>query len=146
MPPCGAAAVAVSALSLTACGGDDERVSIVGLRCEYAEEPLAIDGDSVRFTWRYESDEPVASFRQHKVEVRIAADEASLADDETCVVTSGRVRGGQMVVADGQLKAESRYCWQVRGYNALGVERPWSRPWHGSRRRNCTARSGAQSG
>lgn len=117
------AAVAVSALSLTACGGDDERVSIVGLRCEYAEEPLAIDGDSVRFTWRYESDEPVASFRQHKVEVRIAADEASLADDETCVVTSGRVRGGQMVVLPtDSLKAESRYCWQVRGYNALGVE------------------------
>ena len=118
-----AAAVMVAAVVMSSCGGDDERVKIVGLRCEYAEEPLAIDGDSVRFTWRYESDEPVASFRQHKVEVRIATDEASLADEESCVATSGRVRGGQMIVLPtDSLDAESRYCWQVRGYNALGVE------------------------
>lgn len=91
-----AAAAIVAAVVMSSCGGDDERVKIVGLRCEYAEEPLAIDGDSVRFTWRYESDEPVASFRQHKVEVRIATDEASLADEESCVATSGRVRGGQI--------------------------------------------------
>ena len=115
-------AALAAAAAMTACGGD-ERVKIVGLRCEYADEPLAIDGDSVRFTWRYESDEPVASFRQHKVEVRVAKDEASLADDETCVVTSGRVRGGQLVaLPTDSLEAESRYCWQVRGYNALGVE------------------------
>lgn len=118
-----AAAAIVAAVVMSSCGGDDERVKIVGLRCEYAEEPLAIDGDSVRFTWRYESDEPVASFRQHKVEVRIATDEASLADEESCVATSGRVRGGQMIVLPtDSLDAESRYCWQVRGYNALGVE------------------------
>ena len=118
-----AAAVMVAAVVMSSCGGDDERVKIVGLRCEYAEEPLAIDGNSVRFTWRYESDEPVASFRQHKVEVRIATDEASLADEESCVATSGRVRGGQMIVLPtDSLDAESRYCWQVRGYNALGVE------------------------
>ena len=114
---------AAAAVTMVACGGDDERVKIAGLRCEYSEEPLAIDGDSVRFTWRYESDDPVASFRQHKVEVRIATDEASLADGETCVATSGRVRGGQMVtMPTDSLEAESRYCWQVRGYNALGVE------------------------
>ena len=118
-----AAAAIVAAVVMSSCGGDDERVKIVGLRCEYAEEPLAIDGDSVRFTWRYESDEPVASFRQHKVEVRIATDEASLADEESCVATSGRVRGGQMIVLPtDSLDAESRYCWQGRGYNALGVE------------------------
>lgn len=118
-----AAAAIVAAVVMSSCGGDDERVKIVGLRCEYAEEPLTIDGDSVRFTWRYESDEPVASFRQHKVEVRIATDEASLADEENCVATSGRVRGGQMIVLPtDSLDAESRYCWQVRGYNALGVE------------------------
>lgn len=118
-----AAAAIVAAVVMSSCGGDDERVKIVGLRCEYAEEPLAIDGDSVRFTWRYESDEPVASFRQHKVEVRIATDEASLADEENCVATSGHVRGGQMIVLPtDSLDAESRYCWQVRGYNALGVE------------------------
>lgn len=118
-----AAAAIVAAVVMSSCGGDDERVKIVGLRCEYAEEPLTIDGDSVRFTWRYESDEPVASFRQHKVEVRIATDEASLADEESCVATSGRVRGGQMIVLPtDSLDAESRYCWQVRGYNALGVE------------------------
>lgn len=118
-----AAAAIVAAVVMSSCGGDDERVKIVGLRCEYAEEPLTIDGDSVRFTWRYESDEPVASFRQHKVEVRIATDEASLADEENCVATSGRVRGGQMIVLPtDSLDAESRYCWQVRGYNALEVE------------------------
>ena len=118
-----AAAAIVAAVVMSSCGGDDERVKIVGLRCEYAEEPLTIDGDSVRFTWRYESDEPVASFRQHKVEVRIATDEASLADEESCVATSGRVRGGQMIVLPtDSLDAESRSCWQVRGYNALGVE------------------------
>lgn len=118
-----AAAAIVAAVVMSSCGGDDERVKIVGLRCEYAEEPLTIDGDSVRFTWRYESDEPVASFRQHKVEVRIATDEESLADEESCVATSGRVRGGQMIVLPtDSLDAESRYCWQVRGYNALGVE------------------------
>lgn len=118
-----AAAAIVAAVVMSSCGGNDERVKIVGLRCEYAEEPLAIDGDSVRFTWRYERDEPVASFRQHKVEVRIATDEASLADEESCVATSGRVRGGQMIVLPtDSLDAESRYCWQVRGYNALGVE------------------------
>ena len=49
-----AAAAIVAAVVMSSCGGDDERVKIVGLRCEYAEEPLAIDGDSVRFTWRYE--------------------------------------------------------------------------------------------
>lgn len=118
-----AAAAIVAAVVMSSCGGDDERVKIVGLRCEYAEEPMTIDGDSVRFTWRYECDEPVASFRQHKVEVRIVTDEESLADEESCVATSGRVRGGQMIVLPtDSLDAESRYCWQVRGYNALGVE------------------------
>ena len=90
-----AAAAIVAAVVMSSCGGDDERVKIVGLRCEYAEEPLTIDGDSVRFTWRYESDEPVASFRQHKVEVRIATGEASLAAEENWVANSGTVRGGK---------------------------------------------------
>lgn len=135
-----------AAAVFSACGADG-RVSIAGMRCEYAAEPQAVDGETVRFTWHYDTDAERVSFSQRAVEVRIAESEEALADRESCTAVSPRVESArpfiEMPTAD--LSSDSRYCWQVRAYDRLGREvarssaawfstgklhgEPWSAEW-----------------
>lgn len=101
-----------------------EQMEVVNMRCEYSAEPVAIDGEQVRFTWVYQLNDALSGFTQRSVEVRVAESEQALSDVAQCVATSGRVRTSRpyVVLPTDGLKAESRYCWQVRVYNNLGRE------------------------
>ena len=110
-----------SAFAVVSCDRD-KLYSVVDMRCEYDETPLSIDGDSVRFSWAYENRDALSPFTQRNVELRVAADEASLADAAKCVVTSGRVskQPSQITLSTANLNSHSQYYWQVRVYNNLG--------------------------
>ena len=110
-----------SAFAVASCNRD-KLYSVVDMRCEYAEAPLSIDGDSVRFSWVYENSDALSPFTQRNVELRVATDEASLADAAKCVVTSGRVskQPSQITLSTANLSSHSQYYWQVRVYNNLG--------------------------
>lgn len=103
-----------------------ERIgSIVDMRCEYATEPLAIDGSRIRFTWSYAaSASRQKGFEQLTAEVRIATTEEGLRSEYDCVAMSGRrnTERSRIDMPTVNLKPHSRYCWQVRIYNGIGVE------------------------
>ncbi len=117
------ALVAVISICTMNVSEAQRRASIVDMRAEYAEEPLSIDQYKIRFTWAYEAGAKGKGFDQLTAEVRVAEREEDLARDMFCVATSGRVNTSRtrVDVLALDLKPHSRYCWQVRVYNGMGV-------------------------
>jgi alpha-L-rhamnosidase len=101
------------------------RYLIENMKCEYADEPLAIDQSKIRFTWSYVPGAVVMQkgFEQLTAEVRIAEREEDLVREMFCVATSGRVNTAQsrVDVLALNLKPHSRYCWQIKVYNGVGA-------------------------
>lgn len=97
---------------------------IVDMKCEYATEPLAIDQSKIRFTWAYAAGANQRGFEQLTAEVRIAQSEQALRSEYDCVAMSGRVNTpySRIDMLTSALKPHSRYCWQVRLYNGIGME------------------------
>lgn len=102
------------------------RYLIENMKCEYADEPLAIDQSKIRFTWSYVPGAVVMQkgFEQLTAEVRIAESEQALRSEYECVAMSGRLNTNRSRIdmLTSSLKPHSRYCWQVRIYNGIGAE------------------------
>lgn len=97
---------------------------IVDMQCDYADEPLAIDQERIRFTWAYSVGSTPKNFEQLTAEVRIARNEKDLSSVYECVAMSGRVNTSRSRIdmPTSGLEPHSRYCWQVRVYNGIGAE------------------------
>lgn len=99
-----------------ACKG----IKIENPRCEYAAEPLTIDGQSIRLTWDYSSTKDKA-FKQHSVEVRIADNERALAKaDRSLIVYKEQTALPFIEVSTDKLASHTRYCWQVSVFDEKG--------------------------
>ena len=71
--------------------------SVVGLRCEYAHEPLGIDAPRPRLSWRLESAR--RGERQTAYQVLVASGVETLAKDRGDLWDSGRVASDQSLNA-----------------------------------------------
>jgi alpha-L-rhamnosidase len=102
--------------------------SVVGLRCEYAHDPLGIDVARPRLSWRLES--PRRGERQAAYQVLVATGVEALAKDRGDLWDSGRVASDQSLNVEyaGQpLGSRQRALWKVRVWGADGNVSPWSR-------------------
>lgn len=101
---------------------DYDKLSISDLRVDYSVEPNNIDGDSMRFTWTYDSDKAM-SLKQHKARICVAKSEEALSAEEFVVCSDKQKSPIQRITLPTEsLEAYSSYCWQVVIYNGAGCE------------------------
>ena len=101
--------------------------TVTGLRCEYARDPVGIDVQRPRLSWRLESSR--RGERQTAWQVLAASTPEVLAQDRGELWDSGKVVSDQSVNVEyggPPLASRQRVLWKVRAWDAGGRETPWS--------------------
>ncbi len=104
-------------------------VAVTGLRAEYLRNPVGIDAQHPRLSWRLESD--VRNTMQAAYQVQVAGSAADLARGAHLLWDSKRVASSASVFAADALPAPAsatRYFWRVRVWTAAGDASAWSAP------------------
>ena len=107
--------------------------SVEGLRCEYLSDPLGIDVERPRLSWRL-TPGPRAR-RQSAYEVLVAGSPALLQQNKGDLWTSGKTSSDQatfVAYAGRPLTTGSAAWWKVRVWDETGRATPWSTPAHWS--------------
>jgi hypothetical protein len=104
LPPAGAA--------------DDSATVVTGLRCEGAVDPLGLDAQRPRLSWRMEADRNGAAQTAYQIEVDGAWDSGKVLSD-----TSIAIR-----YAGAPLESGKTYAWRVRLWDEQGRPTAWSAP------------------
>jgi len=110
-------------------GDDSERpnVSVQGLRCEYLSNPLGIDVQKPRLSWRLD---PAANVRgQSAYRVLVASTPVILQKDQGDLWDSGRTVSAQSTWVEygGKTLASGQQAyWKVRAWSDAGKASPWS--------------------
>jgi alpha-L-rhamnosidase len=95
----------------------------VQLRCEYLENPLAIDQAAPRLSWQSNNTE--RNWRQAAYQILVASSAENLAAGNGDVWDSGRKDSGDSVniaYAGPALESRRRYYWKVRVWDATGQQ------------------------
>ena len=97
------------------------------LRCEYLENPLAVESAQPRLSWALETTAPGQS--QQAWQIRVASSLEKLQRDRADLWDSGRVAGSltSQVSYNGKaLGSGQQVFWQVRIWNQKGEDSGWS--------------------
>ena len=104
------------------------------MRCEYLENPEAVDVPSPRLSWIVRTDSTVYGQCQSGWQVQVASSEELLRRGRADRWDSGRVGGDSMRVRYGgkPLRSRDACWWRVRVWDAGGRPSAWSAPahWH----------------
>ncbi len=99
------------------------------LRCEYREDPLGIDANVPRLSWRMESESRGTS--QSAYRIRVASTAEKLAAGESDLWDSGKVSSNQTlhIVYAGKPLASRQECfWTVQAWDEKNQPGDWSAP------------------
>lgn len=99
----------------------------VDLRCEYAQDPLAVQTAVPRLGWKLESG--VSGDRQTAYRILVASSEVRLADDEGDLWDSGKVDSDETLhieYAGRPLASAQRCYWKVRVWDRDAKPSDWS--------------------
>ncbi|MDR1169539.1 MAG: glycoside hydrolase family 78 protein [Prevotellaceae bacterium] len=108
----------------------DDSLRVEGLTCEYLVDPLGIDTETPRISWKLTDSKHVRGQRQTAFHVLIATTPAKLRDSEADVWNSGKVASTQshLVACDSvQFQSGVDYYWKVRVYDCDGKASAWSK-------------------
>lgn len=104
---------------------------IYEITCEQQIEPLGVETQSPRFSWKIASQQ--RGYRQSSYRVLVAETEEALKNEMGDVWDSGRQLSSNSVLVPFQGKklcSATRYYWKVKVWNEVGQESAWSK--HGS--------------
>lgn len=103
----------------------------VQLRCEYKENPVAIDVTKPRLSWQMQAPASERGLLQTAYQVRAASTERDLERSRRLLWDSGKRNSDQSihVVYEGpELQSRQRVYWQVKIWDNQGRESDWSAP------------------
>ena len=103
-------------------------VTVGGLCCDYAVNPLGVDSPNPRLFWRLESRE--RGQQQTAWQILAASSAKNLAADNGDLWDSGKVNSSETIqIAYGgrELKSAQQVFWKVRAWDAGGKVSAWSR-------------------
>ncbi len=105
------------------------KIKVVETICEYHSNPIGIDVEKPRMSWKLFSDK--TNVMQSAYEVRVADSPSNLSNSEKLIWTSGKVLSDQSVnvAYDGPvLKSGQRVYWKVRIWDNSNKVSTWSEP------------------
>ncbi len=105
------------------------QVTVSGLQCEYLTDPLGIDVDAPRFTWKLSDADHTRGQRQTGYQLLVAGSPALLAEGRADIWDSGRVLSGQsaLVPFAGKKLASGQDCyWKARVWDKDNKASAWS--------------------
>ena len=98
------------------------------LRCEMAENPLAVSQNQPRLSWQLVSKENSVS--QSAYQILVSSSEEKLKKDNGDIWSSGKVvsnKNLQITYSGTPLKNESKYFWKVKVWNQKDKASSWSK-------------------
>jgi len=104
-------------------------LTVVGLRCEYRTDPLAVDAARPRLYWTLAS--PVRGAMQSAYQILVASSAQALAADQGDWWDSGKVASDestQIEYAGKPLGSGADCFWKVRAWDTAGQASAWSAP------------------
>ena len=104
-------------------------VSVYGLRCEFKLDPIGIDVERPRLSWKIRADH--LSMIQSAYQIRSADRAPDLLSGQNLLWDTGRVSSGQSIhipYSGPDLTSGRRVFWQVRIWDGQGRSSPWSDP------------------
>lgn len=105
------------ALLSTACAAEST-TSLIDLKTEHALQPIGIDTDTPRLSWRMQADRSGASQTAYQIEVAGLWDSGRVASDSSVAIPYGGPK----------LESSKTYHWRVRVWDEEGKPSPWSPP------------------
>jgi alpha-L-rhamnosidase len=121
-------------LLLLGAGAIAQTIQPAQLRCEYLENPIALDSAAPRFTWASAPVEQDArGVAQSAYQILVASSEKALASDEGDLWDSGKVESNkqQNIRYSGkELCSRARAFWKVQLWDAADKVSAWSEPAH----------------
>lgn len=117
-------------LLLSACT-DDKALRVYDLRCEHLINPLGIDTETPRFSWKISDDGHLREQRQTAYRILVATTPDKLKDGKADVWDSNFIPSGQshlVAYAGQQLRSGGDYYWKVQIFDNNGKPAKWSDP------------------
>ena len=103
-------------------------MKVVGLRCEFADNPLGVDTPRPRLSWRLESQRRGARQTSYRV---VASSTRDFSPESEPLWDSGKVDSDQsQLLAYGgpALRTSQKVWWRVRAWDEAGSPSGWSEP------------------
>ena len=107
--------------------------AVEGLRCEYLSNPLGIDVETPRLSWRLTPGP--RGRRQSAYQLLVASTPALLEQNKGDLQDSGKVSSPEttfVAYAGRPLSSGAQAWWKVRAWDEEGRATPWSAPAHWS--------------
>ena len=104
-------------------------LSVTGLRCEHALDPIGVDRTSPNFEWYLQSQR--RGVNQSAYQIRVASGIERLKTGTSLLWDSGRVnseRSHMIMYSGSPLQSSQRYYWTVRVWDQTGETTNWSQP------------------
>jgi alpha-L-rhamnosidase len=99
------------------------------LQCEYMTDPLGIDVEIPRFSWKLSNPGHIRGQKQTGYQIMVASSRALLDQDRSDIWNSGRVDSSQSILvpfAGGKLLSNQECYWKVRIYDKDKKLSEWS--------------------
>jgi alpha-L-rhamnosidase len=115
---------------LSRCTGD-KALRVYDLRCEHLINPLGIDTETPRFSWKISDNGHTRGQRQTACRILVATTPDKLKNGKADVWDSNRILSGQshlVPYAGPQLRSGGDYYWKVQIFDNNGKPVKWSDP------------------